>query len=120
MRFADVEDSSPISGRSDRRDAARKQETVGSLQQEIGRLRQELTQERSEKMSLEQTASSLENALQFSKKKVNEQKETISRLENDVRKAQSLAPCLKEILSGKFDLSLFPLSTCPLSFTNWH
>lgn len=90
------------STRSTRHDSSRKQETVGSLQQEIGRLRQELTQERSEKMSLEQTASSLENALQFSKKKVNEQKETITRLESDVRKAQSLAPCLKEILSGMY------------------
>lgn len=87
-------------GRAERRDALRKLDTLNSLQQEVARLRQILTQERSERMSLEQAASSLQNALQFSKKKVNEQKETINRLESDVQKAQSLAPCLKEILSG--------------------
>lgn len=107
MRFGDAANvrfcvcaGAEEAGRARRGDVWRKPESAGSLQQEIDRLRQELTHERSEKMSLEQTASSLENALQFSKKKVNEQRETITRLEGDVRKAQSLAPCLKEILSG--------------------
>lgn len=86
---------------ADRRDDTRKAGT-SVLQQEIERLRLELSAERAQKMCLEQTTSSLQNALSFSKKKVNEQQETISRLEGDVRRAQSLAPCLKEILSGTF------------------
>lgn len=61
-----------------------------------------LAQERSERMSLENAATSLQNALQTSRQKVNEQKETISRLEDDVQKAQSVAPCLREIINGSF------------------